>query len=186
KGVKCILIKSLQPGDGKSFVSLNLAASYALLNKLTIILECDLRKPSIAKSLGVNPSAGIADILARNSPVDDLIIEVPGYDGHLFLLPAGGPSSNSAELISGAGMESLVKSLKDQFDYIVIDSPASDLVADAELLRQYADLTLIVLRQNHSSIEILKRAKFLSGKTSDKPAFILLNDVVKNSYRRNY
>lgn len=186
KGVKCILITSFQPGDGKSFVSLNLAASYALLNKRTVIVEFDLRKPSIAKSLDIDATAGISTILSGESSINDLIIEVPGYDGHLFLLPAGAPSSNSAELISGSSMNCLVKSLQDRFDYIIIDSPASGLVADAELLQKYADITLIVLRQNHTSIEVFKRLKHIGRHTADKPTYLLLNDVAKKRYQRDY
>ena len=108
KNVKTILVSSFQPGEGKSFVSLNLAVAYALLDKKTVILEFDLRKPKLIKNMGLTAKQGISGILAGKSKLDELLMEVPDHGGNLFVLPAGNLPPNPAELISGPNMPHLV------------------------------------------------------------------------------
>jgi tyrosine-protein kinase Etk/Wzc len=186
-GVKSILVTSFQVGDGKSFVSLNLAASYALLDKKTVILEFDLRRPHITKALGIDATEGISNILSGKSSADELLVEVPGYDSNLFLLPAGYPPPNPAELISAPTMACLIKTLQERFDYIIIDTPPFSLVADANLLQRYADITLTVLRQDYTSRDVYTELKQRSARHPDNPSYLLLNDVGKRKrYRSGY
>lgn len=185
--VKSILVTSFQLGDGKSFVSLNLAASYALLDKKTVILEFDLRRPHITKALGIDATEGISNILSGKSSPDDLLIEIPGYNGNLFLLPAGYIPPNPAELISGPKMACLIKILQERFDHIIIDTPPFSLITDATLLQQYADITLIVLRQDHTSCEVYTELKHQIARHPDNPVYLLLNDVGKRKrYQGGY
>ncbi|MGK2861782.1 MAG: GumC family protein, partial [Chitinophagaceae bacterium] len=175
--VKSILISSFQVGDGKSFFSLNLAAGYALLNKKTVILEFDLRRPQISKSLGIEVKEGISSLLSGRSSIEELLIEIPGYECNLFLLPAGNLPPNPAELISGPKMECFINNLQEQFDHIIIDTPPFSLVADAQLLQKYADITIIVLRQGHTSQDVYKQLNNGISSHIDRPVFLLLNDV---------
>lgn len=186
-GVKSILVTSFQMGDGKSFASVNLAASYALLDKKTVILEFDLRRPHITKALGMEATEGITNILSGKSTPDDLLIEIPGYNNNLFLLPAGYIPPNPAELISGPNMAGLIKTLQQRFDHIIIDTPPFTIVADAVLLQQYADITLIVLRQAYTSRDVYSELKQRSARYPDSPTYLVLNDVGKRKrYRRGY
>lgn len=186
-GVKSILVTSFQMGDGKSFVSLNLAASYALLDKKTVILEFDLRRPHITKALGINATEGITSILSGKSTPDDLLIEIPGFNSNLFLLPAGYIPPNAAELISGPKMACLIKTLQERFDHIIIDTPPFTVVADATLLQQYADITLMVLRQAYTSRDVYAELKQRSTRYPERPTYLLLNDVGKRKrYQRSY
>jgi capsular exopolysaccharide synthesis family protein len=187
KEVKTILVTSFQPGDGKSFVSLNLAAGYALLNKKTVMLDFDLRRPHISKDLGIDIQEGISSILTGKSTLDDLLVEVQDYGGHFFLLPAGYLESNPAELISGPQLPCLFKMLQERFDHIIINTPPFNFITDAALLQQYADITLIVLRQDHTSREVYIELKHRIASHPDNPVYLLLNDVGKRKrYQSGY
>jgi len=187
KETKTILTTSFQPGDGKSIVSLNLAASYALLDKKTVILEFDLRKPSITKYLELEKKEGISSILSGKLSVDKLLTEINGFDGNLFLIQAGHLPPNPAELISGSRMIGFMNDLKDHFDYIIIDTPPFSLVADATLLQKYADISLVVLRQDHTSREAYAELKKHVIRHPDHPLYLVLNDVGKRKrYQGGY
>ncbi|MEO5563143.1 MAG: polysaccharide biosynthesis tyrosine autokinase [Chitinophagaceae bacterium] len=187
KEVKTILITSFQPGEGKSFASLNLAMSYALLDKKTVILEFDLRKPKLIKNMGITAQEGISNILAGKAKLDDLLIEVPDVNGNLYVLPAGNLPPNPAELISGANMNCLVKMLKERFDYIIIDSPPLNVVTDAALLQKHADITVVVLRQNYTSMNVYEKLNSRLNQHPDQRMYILLNDTGKTKrYEENY
>lgn len=187
KGIKKVLTTSFQPGDGKSFVSLNLAAGYALLEKKTVILEFDMRRSHLASDLGFGDREGLSSILSGKSTIDELLIELPGFNGHLFLLPAGIIPPNPVELISGARMEPLMKVLEKRFDYIVIDTPPFGIVADATLLQKFADISLVVLRQDHTSRDVYAQLKEQVSKRPDHSVYLLLNDVGKSKrYQGGY
>ncbi len=179
KKVQTILVTSFQPGEGKSFVSLNLGLAYSLLNKRTVILEFDLRKPMLTKSLGIPAKRGISSILVGKSGIEELLIEVPDHDGNLFVLPAGSLPPNPAELISGINMPGLINSLREQFDYIIIDSPPLNVVTDATLLQEYADITLVVLRQNYTSKLVYEKLNQRIAQHPDQRLYIVLNDTGK-------
>jgi capsular exopolysaccharide synthesis family protein len=183
--IKTILVTSFQPGDGKSFVSMNLAAGYALMGKKTVILEFDLRRPKISAYFGLENSEGITNILNENenSAVNERLVEITGYNNNLFLLPAGPHAPNPAELISGQTMNCLIKTMKERFDYIVIDTPSISLVPETTLLQQYADISLVVLRQDHTSREVYNELQERIKRYPGNPIYLLLNDVGK---RRRY
>jgi len=183
KNVKTIMVTSFQSGDGKSFVSLNLAAGYALLGKKIVMLEFDLRRPHIARDLGLDTEKGIADVLSGQSSIDDVLVEIKDYKGCLFVVPAGNLTSNPAELISGPGTPHLMGTLLERFDHIIINTPPISVVTDASLLQQYADVTLVVLRQDHTSREIYSALKHRTDAYPANPIYLLLNDVGK---RRRY
>ena len=184
KEVKTVLVTSFQPGDGKSFVSLNLAAGYALMNKKTLMLECDLRRPHIAKELGLDTEKGISNVLTGQLSLDDVVVEINEFEGNLSVIPAGNLAGNAAELISGKKMSDMMKILQERFDRIIINTPPISLVADASLLQQYADITLIVVRQDHTSREIYTALKNRTAEHPDDPIYLLLNDVGKNKRYR--
>jgi capsular exopolysaccharide synthesis family protein len=185
--VKKILITSSQPGDGKSFVSLNLAASYALLGKKTVLVELDLRKPHVGKYIGVQAQHGISGILAGKMELDKVLIKVPNFDHELYLLPAGYLPPNPSELISTANMEQMVADLTERFDYIIIDTPPFGLVTDAVLLQKYVDITLAVLRQGHTSKDVYDELNQRRRQKPDYPMYAVLNGVGRRKrYQQGY
>lgn len=183
KDVKKILITSSQPGDGKSFISINLAASYALLGKKTILVELDLRKPHVGKYLNITAQKGISSVLAGKSTFTEVLIEIPGYDQQLFFLPAGYLPPNPAELISGKRMEELIAELEKNFDYIIVDTPPFGLVTDAVLLQRYMDITLAVLRQGHTDKDVYTNLNQRVAQNPNYPLYAILNGV---GWRKRY
>lgn len=182
KGKNVIMVTSHRPGEGKSFTSLNLAASYALLNKNVVILEFDLRKPGISKNLGIKPSIGISSYLAGEATLDEALIQVPDHDaGNLFLLPAGPLPPNPAELILSNQMDALIAELKSRFDYIIIDTPPFSVVTDANLLQQYADVSIVVLRQGYTFREVYEILNKRIIQFPEKPLYTILNGIGRTS-----
>ncbi|HHM20689.1 MAG TPA: polysaccharide biosynthesis tyrosine autokinase, partial [Bacteroidetes bacterium] len=145
---KTILVSSYISGDGKTFVSGNLAACLSLTGKKTIVLELDLRRPMLTKLIKKEePSSGITNYLVGEKEIEDIIQKVDGYKS-FYLISSGPAPPNPAELIMSDRMEQLMKYLKDNFDYIVIDSPPVGLVTDAFLLNKFTNNTIFVVRAN--------------------------------------
>lgn len=187
KDVKKILITSSQPGDGKSFISINLAASYALLGKKTILVELDLRKPHVGKYLGIDARQGITSILAGKTKLSNVLLEIPGYDQQFYFLPAGYLPPNPAELISTLRMKELIAELESMFEYVIIDTPPFGLVTDAVLLQQYVDITLAVLRQGHTNKDVYSNLNQRLVQNPDYPIYTVLNGVGwKGRYQQGY
>lgn len=186
KEVKKILVTSSQPGDGKSFISINLAASYALLDKKTVLVELDLRKPRVGKYLEIKSKEGLSSILTGKAKLSDVLVEIPAFKQQLFLLPAGYLPPNPAELISGTTMGDVIKELEGMFDYIIIDTPPFGLVTDAVLLQRYADITLAVLRQGHTNKGVYEDLNHRIAQNPDYPLYLILNGVGWRSRYRKY
>lgn len=177
KNLKRILVTSYRPGEGKSFTSLNLAASYTLLKKKVLILEFDLRKPRLARYLQLESQAGISSYLSGKSKIDDLIQEVPGYNGNFFIITAGPIPPNPAELINGEYMESFMEELNSKFDIIILDTPPFGVVADPILLEKYSDISIVVLRQGFTLKTVYSEINTRLASNSDILIYTILNGV---------
>lgn len=183
KEVNKILITSSQPGDGKSFISINLAASYALLGKKTVLLELDLRKPHVTKYLNISATKGISSILAGKAGLEEVLVKLDGFDNNLYLLPAGHIPPNPAELIANNLMANLIKELESKFDYIIVDTPPFGLVTDAVLLQKHMDITLAVLRQGYTHRDVYERLNQRMAQNPEYPMYAVLNGV---GWKRRY
>jgi capsular exopolysaccharide synthesis family protein len=187
KAIKTMMLTSYQSGDGKSFVSLNLAASYALLDKKTVMIEFDLRCPDISKKYGLEDNLGISDVLSGSTSIQDVLVVVPEFNSNLFILPAGNAVMNPTELLSGSEMHKLMHTLQKQFDYIIIDTPPINLFADYSLLQQFSDVTLVVLRQDYTSRDVYNELRHLETKYPNDLIYLVLNDTGKRKkYRDPY
>lgn len=144
-----ILVASSISGEGKSFIAINMAISYALLGKKVALLELDLRKPKVAQQLGIKSKFGITHYLTNRATVEDIIQTLPEYP-ELYVFPSGPIPPNPSELISSSKFVDLFNYLKECFDYIIIDSPPVGLVTDAQLLGSFADTTLYIVRHNYT------------------------------------
>jgi len=142
---KTLLVTSSISGEGKSFVSVNLAVSLSLVKKKVALLEFDLRKPRISAMLNVSREPGISNYLVGQADALSIMQPVPGNE-YLYILPAGVIPPNPTELILNGQLEALISHLKAKFDYVIIDTAPVGLVTDARLLAQYADATLYVIR----------------------------------------
>jgi capsular exopolysaccharide synthesis family protein len=174
---KTILVTSHLPGEGKSFTSLNLGASYALLNQKVVILEFDLRKPRLMRNLGLTSDQGISNYLTREIDIDSLLVEVPGYNGNFWVMPTGPIPPNPSELILSPNMKIMMDALLARFEHVIIDSPPFSVVTDATLLQQYADLGLIILRQGYTDKDAYKDVNNRLQQFPDFPIYLVLNGV---------
>ena len=145
---KVIMITSSQPQDGKSFVSSNLAASIASVGHKTVLLDCDLRRPTLHEKLKIVNSIGLSNYMVNNAGINE-IIKKTEID-NLWFIPAGPVLPNSSELIEAGVLDELIEELKEKFDYVLIDSTPAGLVADATLMIKYADYILLVCRNDYT------------------------------------
>ncbi|HUP12288.1 MAG TPA: CpsD/CapB family tyrosine-protein kinase, partial [Niastella sp.] len=147
---KVLMVTSSVSGEGKSFVSLNLASSLAISSKKVILLEFDLRNPSLSERLGFKKSPGITNFLRGESQVDDLVQTVPEMENLVFL-SAGTPLPlNPGEIILNPRMKQLFDYLRAHYDYIVMDTPPVEAVSDALSLGKLADVSFFVLRHKYT------------------------------------
>ena len=186
KGV--ILVTSSIAGEGKTFCSLNLAASLNLIGKKVIVLEFDLRKPSLLKSLKMpKENDGIIEYLTgEKADLNKLVRKHPNQE-NLWYLGAGTLVSNPAEIMSLPRMEPMIQELKENFDYIIIDSSPVGMVPDAFALSKFADMTLYVVKSNYTTIEHLGFLSNFGVKEKLKNPKLILNGVsAVNGYGYGY
>ena len=149
---KVIMITSAQPQDGKSFISSNIAASIASVGHKTILLDCDLRRPTLHEKLKVDNSKGLSNYMVNHAKIDEIIRKTDVEN--LWFIPAGPVLPNSSELIEAGVLDDLISELKTRFDYVIIDSTPAGLVADATLMIKYASFILLVCRNNYTRKDI--------------------------------
>ena len=145
-----ILVTSTVSGEGKSFISVNLAAVLALSGKKVALLEFDLRRPRIMRNLGFEkPTKGIANILLGRGTIDEVLHPMPGFENfHIF--PSGIVAPNPAELVLGDNNRIFFEEMKKRYDYIIIDSAPVGLVSDTFSLAPYVDSTLFIVRHRYT------------------------------------
>ncbi len=181
---KVILVTSSISGEGKTFIAINLAMTYALMGKRTLIMGLDLRRPAMARRLGMSNHTGITSYLSgQNNDIDKLICQ-SNENPNLFVLPAGPIPPNPNELMMSDRMRDLMENLRKNFDYIIIDSAPVGVISDSFLLTRFSDLQIFVTRANYTSKHSLKTLHN-SVKNGMMPnAYVVINcvDITSNSY----
>jgi capsular exopolysaccharide synthesis family protein len=153
KNVKVVGVTSTVSGEGKTFSSLNIALSFAFSGKKTLLIDADLHKPNLHQILNVKEKPGLAEYLLKIDKPSILKTKVPGLD----FLPAGESNENPSDLIAISDISSLMDSLKEQYDIIIVDTAPLGLVADYLVLNKFIDYTFLVVRQDVSEKNDLKR-----------------------------
>lgn len=170
-----ILVTSSIPGEGKSFSAVNLATSFAMANSKTILVEFDLRNPNrYADAFKANELVGLSSYLINKATLDE--ITVPSDISNLDIIQAGQIPPNPVELISGEKTSELLNELKEQYDYIILDTPPYGLVTDSFLLMHHADIKIFVTRLGYTKKRALSaNAEDIESKNIDN-LYILMND----------
>lgn len=142
---RVVMVTSINSGSGKTFISMNLAASFALKQQRILVLDLDLRRASLSRYVQ-SPHTGISNYL--NGQVSDWrSVLVPGTsEGTPDVIPVGTLPPNPTELLFSPRMEQLIATLRSHYDYIFIDCPPVEVVADASIIARWADLTLFIVR----------------------------------------
>jgi capsular exopolysaccharide synthesis family protein len=154
--LKRVLIASAQYGDGRTTVTLNLAAALARARKSVLVVESDFLRPAALRLLGIDSVTGLAEAIAKRlAPSKAMVWLQPiGFN----LLPNRAQVENSAELLTSPVFEVMMRILSPEFDFILFDSPPLLAVADARLLELHTDATLLVIRQGRTSIRQMAKA----------------------------
>jgi protein-tyrosine kinase len=175
KKPRSIMVSSPGPGDGKSVTAVNLAGVLSLKGADAVVLvDADLRRASLHHHLGIPQGAGLADVLQGTCQLQDVLIHLEQLP-NLFLIPAGESKNNPAELLDSAAWSVISQKLRNEFKYVVIDSPPVDSVADFHLLEATCDGVVLVMRPDHTSRTLAMKALEMIPK--EKSLGVVLNCV---------
>lgn len=183
KEYKTIVITSSNPGEGKSTTSGNLALTLAEGESRVLLVDCDMRKPSMHKNFRVTNTYGIADILLQRKKVMDV---AHMYNKNLSIITAGKVPPNPAEMLGSKAMSAFLEEMKEHFDYIILDTPPILPVTDSKLLAIKADATVVVVRSEISKSKHVSQAFKELEKVNANIIGTILNDVEMYSEKLYY
>lgn len=175
-----LLVMGLNPGAGKSFVSLNLAATMAASGKKVLLIDADMRRGVIHSGC----KFGLADVLLGLATLDTAA--VPKHEDNLFVMNAGKTKLAACELLRGDAMDKLLKEARQKFDLVIVDTPPLNLVTDTELICPLVDYSLYVLHYGRNTIEEIKETIERVKRYSDKPGAIVMNHCEREPGRYGY
>lgn len=186
KDSNVLAITSFNPGSGKSFISMNLAMALAIKGRKVLVVDCDLRHASLSTYIG-SPHKGISNYLSGQiDDVRSLICQFPDQDS-LFVLPVGIIPPNPTELVADERFRQMVASLKGEYDYLFLDCPPIEIVADTQIIDQSADRTLFVIRAGLCERSMLTELNSLYEQNKYNNLALILNgtEISKSSYFGN-
>lgn len=186
-----ILVTSTVGGEGKTFCAMNMASIIAMSNNRTLLVGLDMRKPRIHKHFEVNNNYGMSNLLIGKFSFSEAIH--PTHIENLDVIPPGPTPPNPAELLESENMSKFIATAREQYDYIILDTPPAALVTDALLVSQVADANVFVIRQGYSNKNVLKLVNELYENKNIRNLSVLLNDVkvstnygVRYAYKHGY
>src|SRR5450631_3152268 len=173
---KVIMVTSARPQEGKTTTSINCAVVLAQKGARVLLIDADLRRPSIHKTLGMAPHSGLSNVLTGSATLEKAITQTSILPD-LYVLTAGTPPPNPAELLASSYMRDVLAQLREQYDHIVIDTPPSLSVTDAVVLSPRADAVVLVIRAGQTTKQALRRSRDLLTQVNAKVVGVLLNAV---------
>jgi capsular exopolysaccharide synthesis family protein len=181
--LKTIAVTSANPEEGKSTAAINLAAVTSMsVSRRVLLMDCDLRRPKVHRSLGVDPTSGLEEVLTGRAGLDEAIVKVEGLS--LEVLPVRTSPSNPSELLASVEMRRLVEEVAGRYDQVILDTPACLGLPDAKTVTELCDGIIVVVRADETPredvqtmLEILDEKRVLG---------MLLNDVEPNREQYGY
>lgn len=185
KACRIIGVTSSVRGEGKSTTSINLAYTFAQAGKRTLLIDADMRLPSVAAKLNIAGKPGLSNLLAGLNEEHEALRKSAQY-GNWYILPAGDIPPNPSELLGSEPMRQLLERYSEIFDFIILDLPPVNIVADALVIAGWTDGLLAVVRQNYSERKALKACMTQIGQTGVKFLGFVMTDaaVAGGSYKR--
>lgn len=182
RACRTFAVTSSNPSDGKSLTAANVAISFAMLGKKTLLIDADMRKPSQRRLWRINPTAGLCDFLAK---IHDLSIfdvdELP-----LSIICTGTIPPNPSELLSSEGMRNFVEECSKLYEYIIIDTPPINTVADAQIVSTFVDGVVLVAKSGSTSTDELNDAISSVKRAGGNICGVVLNDMNMKTIKRSY
>ena len=156
--IKTILVTSTTKNEGKTTTISNLAVSFAKLdNKKVLLIDCDLRNPSVHKAFGISNIKGLSDLLIEGKSMLNYINSTQVENLHI--ITAGAVPPNPAEVLASDTMKEFIKNIQNEYDYVFIDTPPIGMVTDAGILASFIDGTVLVVRYEMVDINKIKESK---------------------------
>ncbi len=180
---KTIFITSTLRNEGKTFIAMNLAKSFALLNKKVLLVEADLRNPKISDYLNTGKQKGMIDFLISNKEQLTNVI-TPHKETNIDVVTAGNMSASPSELLANGRFEQAIQYFKKEYDYIIVDTTPVNVASDTLLIGHLADMFIYVIRANYLDKKILDIPKKLNKNRRLPNMAILMNDT--NYKKRGY
>ncbi|WP_419955136.1 CpsD/CapB family tyrosine-protein kinase [Neobacillus niacini] len=184
--LKTIMVTSSGPAEGKSTTAANLAVVFSQLGKKVLLVDADLRKPTVHRTFAVNNLFGFTTVLTKQATLANTVVETEEKD--LFILTSGPIPPNPAELLSSKSMEQFMEEAKEQFDYVVFDTPPLLAVADPQIIANKVDGSILVVYSGKTEIDQVKKAKELLVNAQSKLVGVVLNhkEMKDNDYYYYY
>lgn len=173
-GCQVIMLTSFNPGSGKSFITYNLALSYCLKNKRVLIIDCDLRHGSSSMYVGM-PSKGLALYLTGHTDDWESLVVKSKVNPNLSIMPIGKMPPNPAELLEDGRLGTLIEQARNDYDIIFLDCPPVNIVVDTQIVSQWADRTLFVIRAGLLQKSALKELNEFYEEKKFKNMSVILN-----------
>jgi len=176
-----LMFTSFNPNAGKTFSVMNIAASMALKDAKVMLIDLDLRKASLSKALGIEHS-GVAAYL--NGKTDSYKENAEEIAPNLFVLPVGTLPPNPTELLLTERFKEMIEDMRNEYDYIFLDCPPIDVVADASIITEVVDMTVFVMRANQMDKKVLPEIEELyrSGKYNHMTMILNCVDIQFKKY----
>ncbi len=185
EALKTILVTSATSQEGKTTTSINLAGSFAQANFKTIIIDADLRKPRIHTVFNQKRFPGFSDYFFGQASFSEILRK--SEINNLDFITAGTIPPNPSEILGSTQMESFLEKLKNEYDYIIIDSPPIIAVTDSEIMSSMVDGTLLVVSANNTEVELMEKAvQLLSHDRSSFIGVVLNNFTYRSGYGSYY
>ncbi|PAP77151.1 GumC family protein [Rubrivirga marina] len=183
--VQTILVTSANPGEGKSVTSSNLAVVFAQAGRRVLLVDSDLRRPTVHKKLGIPREPGLVQELFTDDEINPDALDRLADD--LYVLPAGSIAPNPSELIGSRRMRDLIEDMRSKFDIIIFDAPPILAATDAVLLSTQCDATLVIARAGETKDFELQSAMTALADVGTKPSGLVLNAFdVRQAYGYRY
>jgi len=180
---KVLLVTSALPGEGKTTTTVNLGATLASLGSKVVIVDCDMRRPACHRATGVKNSPGFVQCLTGRVDLAEAILPVESVP-NLSIIPCGPIPPNPAEVLSSPLTPELLRRLRDEFEYVLVDSPPLLSVADSRILATLTDAVVLVTRAHETPYEAVRRARSLLYGAGARILGVALNNV--NVHRGGY
>ncbi len=178
-----LLVTSAVPEEGKSTTAVNLALAFAEdRQRHTLLIDADLRRPSLTRYIVPAPTLGLSDVLSGDVSLDHALIELKA--AHLTVLPSGAPSDNPLALLQSSHATSVIAELRQRFDWVIIDTPPTVPFTDAAVLNASCDGALLVVRAGKTTGTLIARAR--ASLAHSVLLGVVLNDVGFTAVDRYY
>jgi polysaccharide biosynthesis transport protein len=173
---RLILVTSALPSEGKTTTTVNLGATLASLGSRVLVVDCDMRRPACHRGAGVENAPGFVQCLTGHVDLAAAVLAVPGI-ANLSVIPCGPIPPNPAEVLSSPVCADLLRRLRAQFDYVLVDSPPLLSVADSRILAALVDAVVLVTRAQSTPYDVVRRARTLLYGSGARILGVALNDV---------